>query len=548
MNALFTSIPLVSAIFTFCLGTFVLFKLKIVKKEVFLILMLFCFSITIWMFGTFMMFRATTDQQIIFWDKFIYLGVVFIPVLMFHFAVIFSENTKFRKILPYAYTLSFFFICLIPTRFLVDGVFRYQWGSHTRAQFFHHLFMIYLIIFTTSFFPIVWNYYKKIDNEVKKNQAKFVFAAFFALYSIGIFAFLPAYGIALPPFPFLSGITFILILSYAILKHKLLDVKAAGAIFSTFILLMLLVADIFSGKIEFKILATIVMLIVGYFLLSNVQKEAEHAEVNEKLNRQLEKDKKELVDLDRMKDEFLQMATHELNTPITVIQGKLSMAVDEGMCHFDTEQKNFLKPVLVDTMRLSNLSRDILNVARIDQHRLVINPVETDLDALTDQIVSGFAVKVKEKGNSIGYIRLNKALPKLTIDQSKIGEVITNLINNANKFTENGKIIVTSKLKDDSVVISVADTGIGMEQKDQKHLFEKFYQAGRFDPNDPQEQQGSGLGLYISDQIIKLHGGEIWLESEKGKGSTFYFSLPLEYKEVKQTEKIHSNGSNLRVL
>lgn len=143
---------------------------------------------------------------------------------------------------------------------------------------------------------------------------------------------------------------------------------------------------------------------------------------------------------------------------------------------------------------------------------------------------------------------MSKTLPKLTFDPSKISEVISNLINNANKFTEKGKIAVTSKLKDDEIVISVADTGIGISEEDQKHLFEKFFQAGRFDPNNPQEQQGSGLGLYISRNIIELHGGKMWLQSEKGKGSTFYFSLPLEYKEIKQSEMLHATEEKLRVL
>lgn len=268
----------------------------------------------------------------------------------------------------------------------------------------------------------------------------------------------------------------------------------------------------------------------------------------EKQAHQLEKDKKELVELDRMKDEFLQMATHELNTPITVIQGQLSMAITENMCKLNDEQKKFLKPVLTNTSRLANLSRDILNVARIDQHRLSINPAETDLDILISQIVAGLKIKAKTKGNALTYIAPTKSFPKVTIDQTKIGEVITNLINNANKFTDKGKITVTSELKDSKIIISVADTGIGIEKKDQKYLFEKFYQAGRFDPNDPQEQQGSGLGLYISDQIIKLHGGKIWLESEKGKGSSFYFSLPLEYNSYKEPVKLHASDDEVRIL
>ena len=252
----------------------------------------------------------------------------------------------------------------------------------------------------------------------------------------------------------------------------------------------------------------------------------------EKQAHQLEKDKKELVNLDRMKDEFLQMATHELNTPITVIQGKLSMAIDEDMCHLDKKQMEFLQPVLVDTMRLASLSKDILNTARIDQNRMSLNATEADIDALIALIVSGFEVKTKDKDNSISYVRLSKELPKIFFDESKISEVISNLISNANKFTEHGKITVTSKVEKDEIIVSVSDNGVGISQEDQKYLFQKFYQAGRFDPKNPQEQQGSGLGLYISRNIIQLHGGKMWLKSQKGHGSSFSFSLPLENRKL----------------
>jgi signal transduction histidine kinase len=147
------------------------------------------------------------------------------------------------------------------------------------------------------------------------------------------------------------------------------------------------------------------------------------------------------------------------------------------------------------------------------------------------------------------YIKPGKDLPKITIDQSKIGEVITNLVNNAIKFTDKGGVTVKAKDEGENVTVSVKDSGIGIDTNDQKHLFNKFYQAGRFDPNNPQEQQGTGLGLYISKNIIELHGGKIGLESEKDKGSTFYFSLPKEYNGSKaENGKLHCDESAVRVL
>lgn len=348
-----------------------------------------------------------------------------------------------------------------------------------------------------------------------------------------------------------SVIIFLIFTAYAIIEREFLNIKVVITETAVMIIaLALLVQTLLSESIQRGLINGSILIIVaygGYLISKSVKREIAQNKQLQQMAKKLEQDKEELVELDRMKDEFLQMATHELNTPIVVIEGRLSMAIEENMCHLDEEQRKFLEPILIDTERLENLSKDILNTARIDQHRLKINATEADLDNLISSIVSGFEVKVKERGNSIAYIKV-KDLPKLVFDQSKIGEVISNLISNANKFTENGKIAVTSKIKDDMVIVSISDNGVGIDKEDQKRLFGKFYQVGRFDPDDPQEQQGSGLGLYISKNIVNLHGGKMWLESEKGKGSTFYFSLPLEYKEIKQVEKIHSDGNELRVL
>lgn len=337
-----------------------------------------------------------------------------------------------------------------------------------------------------------------------------------------------------------SVIIFLVFTAYAIIERGFLNIKVVLTETAVIIVLLaLLVQTLLSESVNRGLINGSILMAVaygGYLIAKSVKREITQNKQLQNLTRQLEKDKKELVELDRMKDEFLQMATHELNTPITAIQGKLDMAVREDLCKLNSEQKAFLEPILNETTRLGHLSRDVLNTARIDQHRMAINRSETDLDALISDTIKNFEIKAKEQGDSIAYIPMSKSLPKLNIDQSKIGEVITNLVGNAIKFTEKGKIAVTSRVKDREVIISVSDTGVGIDKEGQKHLFEKFYQAGRFDPENPQEQQGTGLGLYISQNIINLHGGKMWLESIKDKGSSFYFSLPLEYKEDKAKE------------
>jgi len=425
--------------------------------------------------------------------------------------------------------------------------------SHYETGPLFGIYTIYVIILFVGLLGLlIWRYHKG-DKKYKEQIKLFGIGLAFVVIVSSIVGFvLPSMGISkynVLDSP--SSIVLVLLTAYAIMKEHLMDLKTATVeIIAYFIVISMGLALFSTQEIGFviKVFLEILTIVAANMLVQKNKQQILYAEKNEKLARQLEHDKKELVELDRMKDEFLQMATHELNTPITAIQGRMDMAIRENMCKLDDEQKAYFQPILDQVMRLAHLSKDVLNVARIDQHRLTINPIETDIDPLISQIVSSLEIKTKEKGNSIAYIPMSRSLPKLTIDQSKIGEVVTNLINNANKFTNNGKIAVTSKLKDDKVVISVADTGIGIEKEDQKHLFEKFYQAGRFDPRNPQEQQGSGLGLYISKNIINLHGGDMWLESDKDKGSTFYFSLPLEYKEIRQATRIHSDGTNLRVL
>lgn len=235
MLEFFPFLPLLSFLFVFGLGAFVLYKFFLQRKETLLVLFLFCMSIAIWLFGTFIMFLNKNSENAIFWDKFVYIGVVFIPALMYHFALTFTENKKRKFSLVVAYIISTFFLALIPTKFLVDGLFVYKWGVHTKAQPLHDLFMIYLVIIIFSFLFMVYDYYKKTKIDRYKNQAIFIFIAFFLLMFTGIFAFLPAYQIPVWPFPFASGFLFIVVLSYATLKYKLLDLLTAKAFLFTYI-------------------------------------------------------------------------------------------------------------------------------------------------------------------------------------------------------------------------------------------------------------------------------------------------------------------------
>ena len=215
--------PLISAIFVFILGLMVFLKNK--KARINFTFFIHSLAITAWLFCTFMMFINQGDvEKAIFWDRFVYASVVFIPVLMYHFGLAFVK--KKRNFILYAgYIFSFVFLLLSRTEFFVDGIFEYRWGVHTKAQFFHHLFLIYFVGYVIIWFFEMFRYYRKLKSSILRQQAKYVFLGFLLLFTIGPLAYLPAYGIGVYPFSYFSGLIFTIILSYAIITQRLMDIK-----------------------------------------------------------------------------------------------------------------------------------------------------------------------------------------------------------------------------------------------------------------------------------------------------------------------------------
>ncbi|MBU2219575.1 GAF domain-containing protein, partial [Patescibacteria group bacterium] len=220
-----TILPLISAIFVFFLGFFVFLRNR--KERINFTFFLHAIAISLWLFGTFMMFinRESRDLSI-FWDRFIYGSVVFIPAFMYHFGLAYSQK-KPDFLLKLGYVLSFVFLFLVPTKYFVDDLFVYQWGVHTKAQFFHHIFLVYFVSYVVIWFVKMFLYYKSLRVAILREQAKYIFIAFLVLFSIGPMAYLPAYGLGIYPFAYISGLLFSVILAYAIIVHRLMDIKLA---------------------------------------------------------------------------------------------------------------------------------------------------------------------------------------------------------------------------------------------------------------------------------------------------------------------------------
>ena len=241
------------------------------------------------------------------------------------------------------------------------------------------------------------------------------------------------------------------------------------------------------------------------------------------LHEDLQRANDKMQELDKLKDEFVSLASHELRTPMTAIRGSLSTILEGYAGIISKEAQDFLSAAYNENDRLIRLVNNLLNISRIEAGRFRFNPAPMALEAVAADVVNNMQMAAKEKNLTLIYKR-SEPLPPVMADDDKVREVLINIIGNAIKFTHKGGVTVASFRKDNMVITSVTDTGSGIAKEDQDLLFKKFSQIqGSY----AKQSGGTGLGLYISKQIIEGHNGKVWLESTLGVGSTFYFSLPI---------------------
>lgn len=253
------------------------------------------------------------------------------------------------------------------------------------------------------------------------------------------------------------------------------------------------------------------------------KKNVELAKMGERLSDANDK----LKSLDKLKDEFISLASHELRTPMTTIKSYIWMVLQGEGGNVSEKQTEYLNRAYKSTDHLIALVNDMLNVSRIESGRITLNIAQTKLDQVVDDVVAELTPRATELDIEISAIP-NNSLPQVLADQDKIKEVLVNLVGNAFKFTpKKGKITISFAQKDGMVETTISDTGVGIKKEDIPKLFQKFVMVGGSEQK-ALNAQGTGLGLYICKSIVELHGGKIWVKSDGiGKGSTFTFSLKI---------------------
>ncbi|MCU4173717.1 PAS domain S-box protein [Carboxylicivirga sp. N1Y90] len=242
-----------------------------------------------------------------------------------------------------------------------------------------------------------------------------------------------------------------------------------------------------------------------------------------KTNIELRQAKEKAEESDRLKSAFLANMSHEIRTPMNGILGFSELLKDENC---DVKSRNeYINVIIESGMQLLNIINDVLEISRIETGQIKVEHREFLVNKAINDIASFFQQIVKENHNTLVLdIPENTDQLVLKSDESKLKQVLTNLINNALKFTLNGKVTVGYSIKDGFVQFYVKDTGIGIPDDFMNKIFDRFRQV---EYNDQIKQSGTGLGLSICQKLIELMSGEIWVTTEKDKGSTFYFTLPI---------------------
>ena len=274
-------------------------------------------------------------------------------------------------------------------------------------------------------------------------------------------------------------------------------------------------------------------------LLRTFADQAAIAIQNAQLFREIQDKSRQLETANRHKSEFLANMSHELRTPLNAIIGFSEVLLEKLFGELNDKQEDYLKDIHSSGRHLLQLINDILDLSKVEAGRMELEVTTFDLPTAIGNATTLVRERAQRHGIALA-VDADPALGEIAADERKFKQILLNLLSNAVKFTpEGGRIDVSARRVDGSVVVAVRDTGIGIAPEDQAAVFEEFRQVGRSYMN---KAEGTGLGLALTRKFVELHGGSIRLESEPGQGSTFTFNLPIRRTSVQPAHGAQAEG------
>jgi len=492
---------------------------------------LFAWFVALWSMGYFFWQISADAQTALFWSRALMVGAIFTPVAFLQFVFgLLDISEKRRKFVRWSYVLFSLFLFFNFTPLFVAKVEpALSFAFWPKPGPIYHIFLAIWFFYLLYAAYTLLKHYKNVY-DVKREQIKYVLAAMFIAFASGSTNYFLWYNIPIPPFANILVSVYVAIITYAIIRKKLFDIRIVLTQILVGVIAVLLYINILSSQTSFEYLwkggLLLAFLGAGYLLVKSVMSEI-------KIRQDLELAYVKLKELDETKTEFISIASHQLRTPLTAVKGYITMILEGTYGKLNPKQKKPIESINDSNERLIHLVNDLLNISRIESGKVKMEWEKTKLEDIIESVVGELEIKAKEKKVRLAFEKPKLPLPSFNMDKEKVRNILLNIIDNAIHYTAKGSITVSvaanptnRNLETKSVSIAVKDTGEGLEKESMEHLFESF---SRGKSSSKIWTEGAGLGLYIAQQFAKMHGGRVTAKSQgKGKGSTFTVELPVQ--------------------
>ncbi len=469
------------------------------------------------------------------WLRALYVAAIFIGITYMQFSLFYPSRLKLAKYI--IYTVHFFafitaYLVTLTDTIIVHGV-KKEYGEP--EIIFGHLYPLYICVILI---PFVIGFLRHFYLIVKHNtKVVYLLTGYFISANIAFATnlILPWKGIFVINWvgQFFT-VVMVSLTTYSILKFNLMNIRFFAVNVGVTILSIITFAQaLFADGVKNLLISSIVFfvsLITGGYLVylsQNERKSLEHTiELNQKIkkiNSKLEKANEQLKSLDKLKSEFISLASHQLRSPLTVIKGYASTLIDGVVGEMNKEQSEIVRHMYASAQGLASVVEDFLNVTKIEQGGMQYSFEVVDIKKTVEDLADDMKLVAIDKNLTFDVSIDQTKQYTITADIVKLRQVFLNIIDNSLKYTKEGGLTVSLYLKNKEAIFSVKDSGAGLTEETKKKLFTKF---GRGE-SGALNSGGSGLGLYLAQEIVKAHKGKIEAFSEgAGKGSEFLVRLP----------------------
>lgn len=491
----------------------------------------FCAAVFVWGLSFFCIATASDPAPAKLWWHVSHIGVIAIPALFLHFVYTFLERRNALVLIATCVASAAFLYANFFTDLFIAEV-RYMFDSfyYDTPGPLYLLFVLYFHALIVYGHWLLWRAYRAAEDVSRSEQIRYFFMATFVGFLGGGISFAPVFGIDIYPYSIATVALYPLIMGYAILKYQLFDIRIVSAQLTAFTIVgFTFIRFILSetpGDYVWNGLLLFITVGLGMHLVHSVMKELERRSEVEKLAKKLERANARLKELDKMKSEFVSIASHQLRSPLTAIRGYASMILEGSFGKLPQKAHGAVERIAEASKFMALSVEDYLNVSRIQSGNMKYELSKFSLKEVASSIADDMRAEGMKRGLLLTFKSSVAGTGSVNADIGKTRQIIQNLIDNALKYTKRGSIAV--HVHDDKkrkrVLMSVTDTGIGMSKESLEKLFGKFERARNANEVNV---TGTGLGLFVAKTMAEGMGGAVRAESDgEGRGSTFTLELP----------------------